>query len=231
MLGALLAHQPAAAARPMEGIHGMRIATRRLRALLVLLRPCLAPEPEAHFTAALRELAAVLGEARDWDVFVTQTLPKVAGPEAEWLRPLAEAERRTAHRRVEEEFGRPTLTRTVPGLAAWAEDPGTVTGKAADGAMDEPLLDLAPGLVERLARKARRRGRHIRRRSEAELHDLRKALKKLRYGIEFVVPCTRRSGSRPISTTASCFRNSLEALMTLPWPPPWRSASPSRKRP
>ncbi|MFC0388407.1 CYTH and CHAD domain-containing protein [Muricoccus vinaceus] len=188
ILASLLAHQPAAAAGVMEGVHGMRIATRRLRALLALFRPCLAAETEARFTAGLRDLARVLGEARDWDVFVAETLPQAAGAEADRLRPLAEAERRAAHGRVVEEFGRPALTSLVLGLTAWAEDPAALSGEAGGGAMDEPLLDLAPGLVERLARKARRRGRHIRRRSEAELHELRKALKKLRYGIEFVAP-------------------------------------------
>ena len=186
ILASLLAHQPAAAAGVMEGVHGMRIATRRLRALLVLFRPCLDAEPEARFAAGLRDLAGVLGEARDWDVFVTETLPHLDGGEADRLRPLAEAERRAAHRRVEEELGRPALTHLVLGLAAWAEEPAALSGKAGEGTMDEPLLDLAPELVELLARKARRRGRHIRRRSETELHELRKALKKLRYGIEFV---------------------------------------------
>ena len=188
VLASLLAHQPEAAAGVMEGVHGMRVATRRLRALLALFRPCLAAEPEARFTAGLRDFAAVLGEARDWDVFVTDTLPQIGAPDADRLRPPAEAERRVAHQRVAEEFGRPALTRLVLGLMAWAADPAALSSEVGGGAMGEPLLDLAPGLVERLARKTRRRGRHIRRRSETELHELRKAMKKLRYGIEFVAP-------------------------------------------
>ncbi|TPG48120.1 CHAD domain-containing protein [Roseomonas nepalensis] len=188
LLASLLAHQPAAAVGRMEAVHGMRIATRRLRALLALFGPCLAAVPGAAFTAGLRDLAAVLGEARDWDVFVTETLPRADGAGTSLLRPLAEAERRMAHRRVAEELGGPAVSRLVLGLAAWTEDLAALAGEAGGGALGQPLLDLAPDLLARLDRKARRRGRRIRRRSETELHDLRKALKKLRYGVEFLSP-------------------------------------------
>ncbi len=45
---------------------------------------------------------------------------------------------------------------------------------------------MAPKLLNRLADKVDRRGQHIENRSEEELHALRKAFKKLRYGTEFV---------------------------------------------
>ncbi|WP_169742778.1 CYTH and CHAD domain-containing protein [Muricoccus aerilatus] len=186
LLGSLLAHQPAAGAGVMEGVHGMRVATRRLRALLALFRPCLAAEPEARFTSELRDLAGILGAARDWDVFVTETLPGIDPPARDELRAAAEAERQAAHRRLAEELGRPAMTRLVLRLSSWAEDPAALSGEADGGRLAEPLRHLAPELLERLARTARRRGRHIRRRSEAELHELRKALKKLRYGVEFM---------------------------------------------
>ena len=51
---------------------------------------------------------------------------------------------------------------------------------------EKPLADLAPKLLGRVARKARKRGRHIGRLSEPDLHALRKSLKKLRYGVEYL---------------------------------------------
>ena len=48
------------------------------------------------------------------------------------------------------------------------------------------MVDLAPCLLERLARKVHRRGRHLQRHSDAERHALRKSLKKLRYGIDYL---------------------------------------------
>ena len=41
-------------------------------------------------------------------------------------------------------------------------------------------------MLDRLARKADKRGRHLERLSEDELHALRKSLKKLRYGVDFL---------------------------------------------
>ncbi|MBB5695647.1 CHAD domain-containing protein [Roseomonas pecuniae] len=190
-LASLLANQPAAAAGGVEGVHGMRIAIRRMRALLALFRPHLAPEVEERFTGMLRRLGRVLGEARDWDVFCVQTLPELARTGldplvARALLRAAEREREAAHARVGAEFASPALTRTVLGLAAWAEDPAALSGRADGGAMARSLCDLAGPLEKRLRREVRRRGRHIRRRPEEELHDLRKALKKLRYALEFL---------------------------------------------
>ncbi len=66
--------EPAARGQP-EGIHQLRIATRRLRAAIALFKPLLAPEAAARFNDALRRSGRVFGAARDWDVFVTETLP------------------------------------------------------------------------------------------------------------------------------------------------------------
>ena len=41
-------------------------------------------------------------------------------------------------------------------------------------------------MLDRLARKAAKRGRHLERLSEKELRALRKSLKKLRYGMDFL---------------------------------------------
>ena len=200
-LDALLANQPAAAAAGMEGVHQMRVSLRRLRAALALFRPCLAEEKEALFTESLRALGRVLGAARDWDVFCEETLPLLArdglpAPLLEALRGPAERERQAAHALLATELAGTGLTRLVLGLTAWAEDPGALGGPAEedeeDGGMDRPLAELAPELGERLHRRVRRRGRRIRHRSDEALHDLRKALKRLRYAVEFMAPLHRK---------------------------------------
>ena len=185
LLSSLAAHRPAAMAGEMDGVHGMRIGTRRLRALLALFHPCLAPEPEARFNAALRRFAAFLGEVRDWDVFLAETLPR-AGPAAEGLRLAAEAARRAARDRMESELRNPATKEMFDSFLSWAADPAALSGDVGGGSLAGPLRNLLPGLLDRLARKGLQRGRHIRRRSDDELHHLRKALKRLRYAVEFV---------------------------------------------
>jgi CHAD domain-containing protein len=54
----------------IERVHDMRVATRRLRAVLEIFRPCF---PKAAFGGALRDvkgLADALGERRDPDVHI-----------------------------------------------------------------------------------------------------------------------------------------------------------------
>ena len=54
----------------IEGVHAMRVATRRLRAVLEIFEPCF---PKKRHRKALREvkrLADVLGERRDPDVMI-----------------------------------------------------------------------------------------------------------------------------------------------------------------
>jgi CHAD domain-containing protein len=188
-LGHLLANQPAAAASDPEGVHQMRVAIRRLRTALVLFGPRLEPHVAARFETELKRLGQVLGDARDWDVFCLDTLPKAmdGAPGAGWghlLREAAEAERRAAHRRVEEELGRPALTGFVLGMAAWVEDGSARPVLLGDKRISRRLVKLAPALLDRVAGKAARRGKRIGRRSDEELHALRKSLKKLRYGAD-----------------------------------------------
>ena len=62
----------------IEGVHDMRVATRRLRAALEVFEPCF---PRKRFRAALREvkaLADALGERRDRDVTIA-SLREFAG--------------------------------------------------------------------------------------------------------------------------------------------------------
>ena len=52
----------------IEGVHGMRVATRRLRAALEVFGPCLDRARGRQALADVKSLAAALGERRDRDV-------------------------------------------------------------------------------------------------------------------------------------------------------------------
>ena len=190
-LGHLLMNRPAALAGEAEGVHQMRVAIRRLRAALTLFKPCLEPHAAARFEDELRRIGQIFGEARDWDVFCLQILPEALAAEGvagwrEFLEQPASVRREAAHRGVEQEIRAPLFTSLVLGLAAWAEqgrDGGETLG---DAALARPIEDLCPQLLDRLAHKVARRGRQIEHHSDTQRHALRKALKKLRYGIDYV---------------------------------------------
>jgi CHAD domain-containing protein len=52
----------------IEGVHDMRVATRRLRAALEVFAPCFPSKPHAAVLKEVKELADRLGDRRDPDV-------------------------------------------------------------------------------------------------------------------------------------------------------------------
>jgi inorganic triphosphatase YgiF len=189
-LGHLLANQPAALAGEVEGVHQMRIAVRRLRSAIAFFEHHLDAKAVQRFGAELKHLGQVLGAVRDWDVYCGDILPRVEqhAPTAkpQFLRGPAAAARDEAHHRLRQELATPAFTSLVLGLAAWAEgEAGPLLSEEREHG-DEQLAELAPALMRRAVRRMHRRGRHLGRRSIEELHELRKALKRVRYGIEFL---------------------------------------------
>ena len=190
-LGHLLANQTAAASRDPEGVHQVRVGIRRLRTTLALFSQYLEPHASAHFAGELKRLGHVFGAARDWDVFCTEILPTAANDErakawTETLREPAETLRLVAHQAIEDELRQPALTAFVLGMAAWVEPDQRGQAAMGQGKLERPLGKLAPALLDRMARRATKRGGHLKAGSAEELHDLRKSLKKLRYSVEYL---------------------------------------------
>jgi triphosphatase len=198
-LGGLLANQPAALFGDPEGVHQMRVSIRHLRAAQMLFQPYLEPHASARFESEMRRFGRVLGEARDWDVFCLETLPTALGDGAgeSWralLEKAASVKRTASHQRLGEELARPTMTGLALGFAAWLEDDARLVGGKS---LEDRLTNLAPELLDRLARKVSQRGRHIQRRAPPDLHALRKSLKRLRYSADYLAGLYPRKAVKP----------------------------------
>jgi CHAD domain-containing protein len=61
----------------IEGVHDMRVATRRLRAVMEIFAVCFPPQQHRRALKEVKNLADVLGERRDPDVMI-EGLEKVA---------------------------------------------------------------------------------------------------------------------------------------------------------
>ena len=72
------------------------------------------------------------------------------------------------------------------GLAASIADGASDLQRKEDNALNVPIADITPDLLDRMARKVSKRGRRMDRASHEQLHALRKAIKKLRYSVEFL---------------------------------------------
>lgn len=192
-LGMLLRNEDAALEGDPGGIHQMRVAVRRLRAVLAAVKPML---PEEHFRWAngeLKWLGSGLAPARNCDVFAASLLAPVAGAlEGERdlgrLAQAVERQRRGAYARARETIQSPRYTAAMLRLARWFEARGwrdqPVTEDSAR--LVAPVGKVAPDLLARLHRKAMRRAKNFATLPPPERHKLRIALKKLRYTVDFL---------------------------------------------
>src|SRR5262249_50519721 len=63
-------HEPGTRSGDADALHDMRVATRRQRSLLRILKPWLRRKKAEHFRASLSETATALGHVRDLDVLI-----------------------------------------------------------------------------------------------------------------------------------------------------------------
>jgi inorganic triphosphatase YgiF len=174
-----------------EYVHQMRVALRRLRAVLGLFAPKVAGEesPHAGLRAALRELAAELGTARDWDVFVEETLAPLcaAFPDHEGAARLlgrARTQREAAAQKVRATLESPAYARLLLRLSAETALEKEDQEAASDAPRDQ-LRVLARAVLGKRYRRVARDGAHLAAADDQARHRLRIAAKKLRYAAEF----------------------------------------------
>jgi len=169
-----------------DPVHDMRVATRRLRAALAVFRGVVAA-PKAGRRRRLRWLARRLGRVRDLDVRIAllteQYLPHVSGKEAGRLATLlAEltAERQRQHRKLRRGLRRERYRRLRTALGAWIRRP--VFAEGDDSGAARYMAAAADRAAQRMsAHEAMRDTRP----KAAALHNLRIAVKWLRYTLDF----------------------------------------------
>lgn len=175
-----------------EGVHQLRVGARRLRALVSLMKSAMAPEVAAFLKVELRWLQQSLGPARDWDVFLLGTLAPLARRlpnEASLggLEKAAGAARERAYADARAVLCDVRYSRLLLRLGLWLEEGGwRLRPDAGESDPAEvPVREHADRLLARRAKALRKIARRRKGRSEAELHEVRIAAKKLRYAIEF----------------------------------------------
>ncbi len=193
-----------------EYLHQARVAVRRLHSVLGVFEAVF-PEARASVMEELRWLMGCLGPARDWDVFVTQTLPHIAELLSD-NRALARLQADAAKFRdicrqaALEAVRSQRYTRLVltlgHQLARQAELPGV------------PIVlgELATQTLSRQHKRVRRKGRLHAALNTAERHALRIAAKKLRYAAEFFSGIYPHKRVRPYLEALAALQDVLGAL-------------------
>ena len=171
-----------------EFIHQLRVALRRLRSALRLFGPALPDDFTRRWSDGLKEAADGLGAARDLDVMLAEVLSPVAESglaDEATLRIIAMAVDR---RDREKTAARAQLLAASHGrqMLALAAD---LYALESDSLVKSAQLSTFARLqLSQLRKRARKRYSAAGDLQAEKLHELRVALKRLRYGIEFLLP-------------------------------------------
>jgi triphosphatase len=190
--------------RDPEGVHQMRVAIRRLRSALSLFKRLLDPGARARLSGEAKAVVGRLGAARDWDVFLDEVLAPVAQARPEdgalaALAAAAAAARAQGYAEARAAIEAPSYTRYLLQLRGWIEARGWREAPAGPGQawLERPAGEFAAHVLGQRQRRALKLGRRFSELSASERHQLRIALKKLRYATEFFAGLYPKKRSKP----------------------------------
>lgn len=186
---AIDAHEAGArTGRDPEDVHQMRVAVRRLRAILRASRPLFDPRWVDGLRRELKWLGTVLGGVRDLDVlhaYLRSQLEALPAPE----RRAGQADRVRARAALRAALASPRYARLLTRLHAAPVHPPTRPSSV-------PLPGIAASEFEKLRKAVARLPRPP---SAEELHAVRIKVKRARYAAELVQPIIGRRAGRFIA--------------------------------
>jgi len=201
------------AGRRAIGIHQTRVALRRMRAALGLFRGAVDGPAEGRILRALaaeaKWLAGECGPARDLHVFLTETaeaVPVEVKRIAARLARLHYDRARTALAGARYNAFDGQLTAFVQAAPPAAPSAGPSTSSPGR------LEDFGRALLERRHAKVERRGQHLKSLDREELHELRIAIKKLRYAAGFLRPAFASEGAKAYIEATTRLQGALGAM-------------------
>lgn len=175
-------------------LHRLRVSLRRLRSLLWAFQPVLPKGKAKEWRSKLAEAATLAGETRDWDVLLETTLPKAQleptvyldefGAQIKTVRDESRARGRSRLQELKLDYLMTECVRTLAGREKKWRDPTQTVKKLARKQVQLALHELDKDI------RATKEG------DIEALHEVRIAIKRLRYLIEFFGPVLKRKYAR-----------------------------------
>ena len=178
-----------------DAMHQLRVGLRRLRTLLWFLRREIGSPALAALENEAKQVASSLGPARNWDVFIDSTIPKLEKSGMEdiefaGLKAAALPFRKEAYADVREVIGAASTNRFLLSIGLVIEQRSwrSEISSTKLAILSEPVSKFGARVLGRIERQAAKRGRHFSTLQPEQRHRLRITLKKLRYALEFFLP-------------------------------------------
>ena len=179
-LAQTLMHEPTP-----DALHDYRVSLRRLRVALRNYCAISSPALRPALLGELKRLSQQSGVARNWHVFVDETVDVLAREPSSLaitsLRRQAQRQGEQALQACVDAISQPAFMRVIESLREF----GTNEALAMIGDSDATLQQHALKLLRKRHRQVRKLWRRRTKLSDQELHELRKRFKKLRYTAEF----------------------------------------------
>lgn len=201
-----------------EGVHQMRVALRRLDAVMRPLRHLFDSPQSVTLMDELKWLRQTLGPLRNWDVFIGETLPALQRAKSgkfDWccavsLQEAAQTNRIEAQNAVSAALNDHRYAALLLNLTLLAV--GDLPLAADKSPMQQRFQGLASRwLIEQLTAMDYR-GRHLYRLSPHHQHRFRLRIKKTRYVAETIAVLTPNSPLKPVARHMAKLQNRLGYL-------------------
>ncbi len=209
----------------VESVHQMRIGLRRLNAAFNIFKNILRLPDNLH--QEIRWLSALLGAARDWDVFLYTTLPAIResmakhGDEQDCFAKLTAAVTTKAHEKhqiVLVNIRSSRYAHLISGIMKWINERAwrAIMRASTQHLLEQHIEKFAHRLLLHRQRSLLKKGKRLAKGSSQELHCIRIATKKTRYATEFFASlhAEKRHGKHMIKEIAE-YNRYIEALSCL----------------
>jgi triphosphatase len=178
-----------------DGAHQLRIGLRRLRAALRALRPLVDRGSLRVFERSARNMGRCVGMLRDADVMISgiKAPMEAAASDKNGFAELHDAlvrDRQDKRDEVRPGLRGPAWTKLQLYLTLW---PRTLEETHA---LEKPIIKHARKVLRKAWKKSAKLGQNLDRLNAEQRHEMRKALKNLRYQTEFFAPLFERRDTR-----------------------------------
>jgi triphosphatase len=202
-----------------EFVHQMRVAVRRLRSALSVFSEIIDRAHAEPIREELRWLTKELDGARNWDVFVLQTLPPIVSAFPEyagftWLASQSAAVRTQTNTQAQAAVASTRYQRFLLAFGSWlatgvwqAQPTPVIVGTT-----EAPVTEFATRVLHSRHRRLKKRGEHWETLAPEERHQVRIAAKKLRYAAEFFSSLYPRKRTRRYIVTLAQLQDLLGSM-------------------
>ena len=194
--------------RNAESIHHMRVSIRRLRTVINILHLVTADENFERYNQSLRDLAHILGQGRDQDIFIAmlQQIPSSFHHDLDAQEQAVYAIisiRDKFYLQIDAALQAKKLDLLFDNLITIFQ-----SGKYTFQPSYSAAADIDKMILDHIHKSVLKRGRKLGDQDFSQRHQLRISLKYLRYALEFLAI------DRAASTTAKPYRKTIERILS-----------------